>query len=71
MNRAASADLSAATWRKSTRSSGGGSNCVEIASLPGLIAIRDSKNPEGPALILTRTAFRELANGIKRGALSA
>ena len=70
MNPTAPADLSTATWRKSTRSSGGGSNCVEVAHLPGLIAIRDSKNPAGPALIITPTVFHELADGIKRGVLN-
>ena len=70
MNPAPSADLSAATWRKSTRSSGGGSNCVEVARLPGHIAIRDSKNPHGPTLIITRTAFRELADALRRGTLN-
>jgi Domain of unknown function (DUF397)/Domain of unknown function (DUF5753) len=67
MNRTAPADLSAATWRKSARSSGGGSNCVEVAHIP----IRDSKNPAGPALIITPAAFRELADGIRRGTLNA
>jgi hypothetical protein len=71
MNPTAPADLSAATWRKSTRSSGGGSNCVEIASLPRVVAVRDSKNPEGPALIITPTAFRDLADGIKHSAFDA
>lgn len=71
MNPTAPADLSTATWRKSTRSSGGGSNCVEVAHLPGLIAIRDSKNPAGPALIITSVAFRKLADGIRRGTLNA
>lgn len=70
MNPTASADLSAATWRKSTRSSGGGSNCIEVAHLPGLIAIRDSKNPDGAALIITPTAFRKLADGIRHGTLN-
>jgi hypothetical protein len=71
MNPTAPADLSTATWRKSTRSSGGGSNCVEVAHLPGLIAIRDSKNPAGPALIITHSVFRELADAIRRGTLNA
>jgi len=71
MNPTASANLSAATWRKSTRSSGGGSNCVEVAHLPGRIAIRDSKNPDGPALIITPAAFWELAATIRRGTLNA
>ena len=70
MNPTAPADLSAATWRKSTRSSGGGGNCVEVAHLPGLIAIRDSKNPAGPALIITPTAFDELTDAIRHGTLN-
>jgi hypothetical protein len=67
MNPTAPADLAAAAWRKSTRSSGGGSNCVEVARLPGRIAIRDSKNPQGAALIIAPAAFRELLGGITRG----
>ena len=62
-----SADLATATWRRSTRSTGGGSNCVEVACLPGQIAIRDSKNPQGPALILTPATFCDLTEGIRRG----
>jgi hypothetical protein len=70
MNPTASADLSAATWRTSTRSSGGGSNCIEVARLPGHIAIRDSKNPHGPALIITPATFRELTDTLRRGTLN-
>ncbi len=70
MNPSPPADLPAVTWRKSTRSSGGGSNCVEVACLPSHIAIRDSKNPEGAALIITPATFRELTDGIRRGAVS-
>jgi hypothetical protein len=70
MNPTASADLAQATWRKSSRSSGGGSNCVEVAHLPGHIAIRDSKNHEGAALILTPAAFHELTDTIRRGAFN-
>jgi Domain of unknown function (DUF397) len=44
-------DLSGAIWRKSARSNNGG-NCVEVArNLPGIVAVRDSKVPDGPALI--------------------
>lgn len=50
-------DLSNARWRKSTRSSGGSANCVEIAELSKEHAVRDSKNLGGPALIFSRAAF--------------
>lgn len=46
------ADLDRAVWRKSSYSGGSGGNCVEVATnLPGLIAVRDSKDPVGPALM--------------------
>jgi hypothetical protein len=55
------ADLAGAQWRKSSYSSGSGGNCVEVATnLPGLIAVRDSKHPSGPALILTPAQWRVL-----------
>ncbi|MFI2377477.1 DUF397 domain-containing protein [Streptomyces sp. NPDC018964] len=44
-------------WRKAGHSSGQDGNCVEIAEVPGsAVAIRDSKNPAGPILILRPTA---------------
>ncbi|WP_440071821.1 DUF397 domain-containing protein [Streptosporangium sp. OZ121] len=47
-------DLSGAEWRKSARSNSQGGACVEVArNLPGVIAVRDSKNPNGPALVFT------------------
>ncbi|NES16937.1 MULTISPECIES: DUF397 domain-containing protein [Micromonospora] len=46
-------DLTGAAWRKSTRSGAQG-NCVEVAdNLPGVVAVRDSKDPQGPALTFT------------------
>ena len=48
-------DLSSAAWRKSSRSGDNGGACVEVArNLPGIVAVRDSKNPHGPALIVSR-----------------
>ncbi|WP_330465854.1 DUF397 domain-containing protein [Micromonospora zamorensis] len=51
-------DLSNARWRKSTRSGASGGNCVEVASnLPGVVAVRDSKDAAGPALTFARAAW--------------
>ncbi|MCX4389253.1 DUF397 domain-containing protein [Micromonospora peucetia] len=53
------ADLSGAQWRKSTRSSSNGGDCVEVAgNLPGVVGVRDSKDPTGPALFFAPTAWR-------------
>ncbi|WP_141965560.1 DUF397 domain-containing protein [Actinomadura hallensis] len=45
-------------WRKSTRSASNGGDCVEVAAVSGVIAVRDSKDPHGPVLLLTRGALR-------------
>lgn len=58
---------SAARWRKSSRSSGQGGQCVEIADLTPMIAVRDSKDPDGPKLTLNATAWRTLTHQIKNG----
>jgi uncharacterized protein DUF397 len=51
------ADLSRAVWRKSTRSNNGGA-CVEVArNLPGVVAVRDSKEPDAASLIVSRAAW--------------
>ncbi|QIQ04282.1 DUF397 domain-containing protein [Streptomyces liangshanensis] len=45
-------------WRKSSYSSDNGGNCLEIATnLPGVVPVRDSKVPEGPALMLAPAAW--------------
>ncbi|MER7589434.1 DUF397 domain-containing protein [Micromonospora sp. NPDC127501] len=52
-------ELTGARWRKSTRSNGSGGNCVEVAgNLPGLVAVRDSKDPAGPVLVFAPGAWR-------------
>ncbi|MEU8253236.1 MULTISPECIES: DUF397 domain-containing protein [Micromonospora] len=52
------ADLTGALWRKSTRSSSNGGDCVEVAdNLPGVVAVRDSKDPAGPALTFPPAAW--------------
>jgi Domain of unknown function (DUF397) len=46
--------LKDANWRKSSYSTGNGGACVEVArNLPGIVAVRDSKDPQGPALVFT------------------
>ncbi|MEU5949267.1 DUF397 domain-containing protein [Micromonospora sp. NPDC047465] len=53
------ADLSGAQWRKSTRSSSNGGDCVEVAdNLPGVVLVRDTKDREGGTLAFTPTAWR-------------
>ena len=48
-------DQIAPRWRKSGYSGNGGGNCVEVArSLPDVVAVRDSKNPDGPILTFSR-----------------
>ena len=61
-------DLDRAEWRKSSFSSGSGGNCVEVATnLPGVIAVRDSKDPDGPVLTLCLAQWRSFAAGVKLG----
>ncbi|MFD5480689.1 DUF397 domain-containing protein [Streptomyces hawaiiensis] len=44
--------LDTAVWRKSSYSDGGDNNCVEVAdNCPGMIPVRDSKQPQGPILV--------------------
>jgi hypothetical protein len=59
-------DLSHVTWRKSSRSNGGGEGaCVEVADLPGRVAMRDSKDPAGPVLVFTHAEWRAFLGGIR------
>lgn len=61
----------ALTWRKSGHSTNNGGACVELASVPGVVAVRDSKDPDGPRLVVERRAFASLLGGIKGRASSA
>ncbi len=59
--------LAGVQWRKSLHSNSTG-NCVELAELPdGGVAVRNSRFPEGPALIYTRDEIRALVLGVKDG----
>ncbi|HZB30579.1 MAG TPA: DUF397 domain-containing protein [Streptosporangiaceae bacterium] len=51
-------------WRKSSHSHDSG-ECVEVAGFSsGAVGVRDSKDPDGPRLVLSRHAFRALLNGV-------
>ncbi|MGH8895989.1 MAG: DUF397 domain-containing protein [Egibacteraceae bacterium] len=59
--------LSGARWQKSSYSKCEG-NCVEMAKLPtGEVALRNSRDPDGPVLIYTRAEVEALIRGAKQG----
>ena len=60
-------DLSRARWFTSTRSGPHCDNCVEVAFVDGAIAVRDSRNPDGPALIFTAAEWDAFVGGAKDG----
>ena len=61
------ADLSQARWIRSTRNSPNRDNCVEVAFVGEAIAVRESKNPGGPALIFTAAEWDAFVGGAKDG----
>jgi hypothetical protein len=58
-------DLSRATWRKATRS--GYNGCVEVGLVDGQIAVRDSKDRQGPVLIFTPHEWEAFIGGARDG----
>lgn len=59
-------DLSRAQWRKASKSIGQGA-CVEVADLGAQIAVRDSKDPNGPALVFTPAEWDSFLDGARKG----
>ena len=53
-------------WLKAHSSTSNG-QCVEIASAVGNIAMRDSKDPDGPILVYTSSEFRAFLDGARNG----
>lgn len=61
-------DLTGVRWRKASQSGNNGGNCVEVASnLPGVVAIRDSKDQHGPVLAFTSAEWEAFTTGVKDG----
>ncbi len=58
-------------WRKSTYS-GATNNCIEVADgCVGVIPVRDSKDPSGPALVFGADAFADFVAAVKAGEFPA
>ncbi|MEU6488090.1 DUF397 domain-containing protein [Streptomyces sp. NPDC046887] len=61
-------DFTHAGWRKSSYSGGTG-QCVEVAQLTSVVALRDSKDPQGPALAFAPQGFAAFVRGVADGGL--
>jgi hypothetical protein len=59
-------DLTGATWFKSSKSANNG-QCVEVAFVDGGVAVRDSKNPTGPALVISASEWSAFVAGVAAG----
>lgn len=60
-------DLGPVAWRKSSVSNPSG-NCVEAAALPdGSVAVRNSREPDGPTLVYTRAEIAAFLTGVRNG----
>ena len=63
-------DLADAIWRKSSYSSPTSNDCVEVAgNIRGIVAVRDSKHPDGPKLSFGRADWQAFAERVQRGTL--
>ncbi|MFF8618232.1 DUF397 domain-containing protein [Streptomyces sp. NPDC015350] len=67
-------ELEEAVWKKSSHSGGSEGQCVEVADLTGVLltdtrGVRDSKNPNGPALLFPESSFADFVAGVKAGEL--
>ena len=65
-------DLTGAIWRKSSRSSTNGGDCVEVAdNALDVVAVRDSKDQEGPVLVFARDQWLSFIADVKDGRFDA
>ncbi|MEY9993683.1 hypothetical protein ABIE67_005715 [Streptomyces sp. V4I8] len=66
MKRSKGIDLDSAAWRKSSYSNSQAGECLEVAhNLPGTVPVRDSKNPEGPVLLVGDGAWAQFVGALK------
>jgi len=61
-------DVIGAMWRKSSYSGGNGGTCVEVGIAGPAVAIRDSKDPDGPQLAFAADTWKAFAERVKAGA---
>jgi Domain of unknown function (DUF397) len=57
-----------AAWRKSSYSGDNGGNCVEVGAAGLAVAVRDSKDPDGPLLAFAADTWTAFAEQVKAGA---
>ena len=63
-------EVGAVPWRKSSRSQGGGANCVELGPVGAQrVAVRDSKDPAGPAFVFAAPQWTAFLGTVKSGAV--
>jgi Domain of unknown function (DUF397) len=53
------------TWRKSSYSGSNGGNCIEVATAPNMVGVRDSKDPCGPVLVAEPKDWRRFVELVK------
>ncbi|MFD0691510.1 DUF397 domain-containing protein [Actinomadura fibrosa] len=58
-------DLSEGAWRRASRSHDDGDQCVEVASFSDVVAFRDSKDPDGPRIVVSRGEFGRFAEALR------
>ncbi|MDX3233236.1 DUF397 domain-containing protein [Streptomyces sp. ME19-01-6] len=63
-------NLTSAVWIKSSYSSSSGGECVEFSptfAASGVVPVRDSKTPQGPAVVVPADAWSSFVSAVKRG----
>ncbi|WP_084000895.1 DUF397 domain-containing protein [Actinomadura kijaniata] len=60
-------ELNGSEWRKASRSSANGGNCVEVSAARDGIFVRDSKDRQGPVIFVSRVAFQQMSMTVRGG----